>query len=61
MAVFSYDFALFACEKNLEVMKKNVPLQSQMKNGWLTRPRVLDKTDALEIKIEKFFSKKFGD
>jgi len=44
-------------KKNLEVMKKSVPLQSQMKNGWLTRPRVLDKTDALEIKIEKFFQK----
>ena len=28
----------FVCEINLEVKEKSVPLQSQMKNGWLRRP-----------------------
>ena len=32
--------------KSLEVNEKSVPLQSQMKNGWLKRPGVLTKTDA---------------
>ena len=37
---------LFRLKINLEVTEKSVPLQSQMKNGWLLRLRVLYETDA---------------
>ena len=37
---------LFWLKINLEVTEKSVPLQSQMKNGWLLRLRVLFETDA---------------
>jgi hypothetical protein len=34
------------CIKNLEISKKVVPLHSHLKNGWLMRLRVLEKTGA---------------
>ena len=37
---------LFWLKINLEVTEKSVPLQSQMKNGWLLRLGVLCETDA---------------
>ena len=58
-AVFLLFESLKNRTKSLEVKEKNVPLQSQMKNGWLKRPEVLIKTDA-ENEISKIFEEKFG-
>jgi len=46
------------CRKNLEVNQKVVPLHSHLKNGWLMRPRVLEKTGA-EIFLKRFFENSF--
>ena len=46
------------CGKNLEVNQKVVPLHSHLKNGWLMRLRVLEKTGA-EIFLKRFFENSF--
>ena len=44
--------------KNLEVSQKVVSLHSHLKNGWLMRLRVLEKTGA-EIFLKRFFENSF--